>query len=97
VAQLARRYSKPRLSLSVRCVKRRWRALVGGPDAGEVLRAGFRVGHLRAPQDAKPPFERSISAKTFDRDRRRWSMRVQAMLIDGRVVGLRRPIGRCGA
>lgn len=97
VAELGRRYSRPRLSLSVRCRSGRWHARVAGPDAGEVLRAGFRVGHLRAPNDAKPPFERSISARTFDRDRSRWSMRVRATLLDGRVVGLRRTISRCKA
>jgi hypothetical protein len=95
VASLGRRYAKPRLSLAVRCRSGRWRARVGGPDAGEVLRAGFRIGHLRAPEDARPPFERSISARTFDRGRTRWSMRVRATLIDGRVVGLRRSIGVC--
>ena len=95
VAELGRRHSKPRLSLSVRCRSRRWYARIGGPDAGEVLRASFRVGHLRAAADTKPPFERAISAKTFDRDRSRWSMRVQATLIDGRAVGLRRAIGPC--
>jgi hypothetical protein len=95
VGELARRYSKPRLTLSVRCRAGRWRARVGGPDVGEVLRAGFRVGDLRARDDTVAPFERSISARTFDRDRRRWSMRVRATLLDGRVVGLRRTIGLC--
>jgi hypothetical protein len=97
VAELGRRYAKPRLSLAVSCRSGRWRARVGGPDAGEVLRAGFRVGDLRAPEDTKAPFERSISARTFDRDRSRWSMRVRATLIDGRIVGLRRTIGVCRA
>ncbi|HEX2126319.1 MAG TPA: hypothetical protein VHF45_07150, partial [Thermoleophilaceae bacterium] len=95
VGELGARYAKPRLKLSVRCRSRRWHARVGGPDAGEVLRAGFRVGHLRAAEDRRPPFERSISARTFDRDRSRWSMRVRATLLDGRVVGLRRAIGQC--
>ena len=95
VHELARRYAKPRLTLSVRCRARRWRATVGGPDAGQVLRAGFRVGDLRAKDDAKPPFERSISARTFDLDRRRWTMAVRALLVDGRTFGLRRKIGRC--
>ncbi|HEX8646904.1 MAG TPA: hypothetical protein VF715_08365 [Thermoleophilaceae bacterium] len=95
VRELGARYAKPRLKLSVRCRSRRWQARIGGPDAGRVLRAGFRVGHLRAAEDRKPPFERSISARTFDRDRGRWSMRVRATLLDGRVVGLRRTIGHC--
>ena len=95
VADLGRRYSRPRLKLSVRCRSGRWYARIRGRDTSEVLRASFRVGHLRAADDARPPFERSISARTFDRDRRRWSMRVRATLIDGRVTGLRRTIGRC--
>jgi hypothetical protein len=95
VRQLSTRYSKPRLKLAVSCRKRRWVARVGGPDVGEVLRATFRVGDLRAAPDAAAPFERAISARTFDRDRRRWSMRVQATLLDGRVLGLRRTIGGC--
>ena len=95
VSELGHRYAKPRLSLSVACRSRRWRARVRGPDVGEVLRAGFRVGHLRARDDTASPFERSISARTFDRDRRSWSMRVRATLLDGRVVGLHRTIGLC--
>jgi hypothetical protein len=95
VAELGRRYVKPRLALSVRCRSGRWAARLGGPDIGQVLRAGFRVGDLRAAEDATPPFARSISARTFDRDRSRWSMRARATLIDGRVVGLSRSIGRC--
>ncbi|HEX8741748.1 MAG TPA: hypothetical protein VF712_01310 [Thermoleophilaceae bacterium] len=97
VAKLGRHYAKPRLTLSVRCRSGRWLAKLGGPDVGEVLRAGFRVGDLRAPDDAAAPFAGSISARTFDRDRRRWSMRVRATLLDGRIVGLRRTIGRCEA
>jgi hypothetical protein len=95
VRSLTQRYSKPRLKLTARCRARRWHARVGGADAAEVLAASFRVGHLRAPRDARPPLEGAISARTFDRDRRRWTMAVRAELIDGRTVGLRRTIGRC--
>ena len=95
VRSLTRRYSRPRLTLSVRCRARRWHARIGGPDAGEVLGAGFRVGHLRAPRDASPPIEGSISARTFDRDRRRWTLAARADLRDGRTIGLKRTIGRC--
>jgi hypothetical protein len=97
VRSLTQRYSKPRLALSVRCRKRRWHARVGGPDVAEVLAASFRVGHLRAPRDLRPPLEGSISARTFDHDRRRWRLAVRAELLDGRTVGLRRTIGRCDA
>ena len=96
VGELTRRYEHPRLVLSVRCRRGRWYARIGGRDAGEVLRAGFRVGHLRAKPDRRPPFERSISARTFDRDRSRWTMAVRALLLDGRTAGLKRSIGRCG-
>jgi hypothetical protein len=95
VRELTERYAKPRLTLSVRCRARRWGAAVGGPDVDQVLSATFRVGDLHAPTDARAPFERSISARTFDRDRRRWNMVARVTLIDGRTADLHRRIGRC--
>jgi hypothetical protein len=95
VRQLGTRYAKPRLSLSARCRGRRWRGRVGGPDAGHVLSATFRIGDLHAAPDSAAPYERSISARTFDHDRRRWTLVVRAQLLDGRSIRLTRPIGRC--
>jgi hypothetical protein len=95
VRELTARYSKPHLTLGVRCRARRWYATLGGPDAGEVLSAAFRVGDLHAKRDAKPPFARSIPARTFDRPRRRWTMVASARLMDGRKVSVRRTIGHC--
>jgi hypothetical protein len=95
VRELSERHAAPRLELAVRCRARRWHARVGGPDAGAVLSAAFRVGDLHAKPDARAPFERSIPARTFDRDRRRWTMVARATLMDGRTAGLHRPIGRC--
>ena len=96
VRQLTARYAKPRLTLSVRCRARRWRGRIGGPNAGEVLSAAFRVGDLHAAPDARAPFERSVPAHTFDRDRSRWTFVARAQLLDGRSIRLARPIGRCG-
>jgi hypothetical protein len=95
VRELSRRYTTPRLALGVRCRARRWHATLGGPDVGEVLSATFRVGDLHAAPDTRPPFARSISARTFDRGRRRWTMLANARLIDGRKLSVRRSIGRC--
>jgi hypothetical protein len=95
VRELTRRYSNPRLTLTVRCRARRWQATLGGPDVGEVLSATFRVGDLHAPPDADPPFAGAVPARTFDRDRRRWTMLANARLLDGRKLSVRRSIGRC--
>ena len=95
VRDLTARYAKPRLTLAVRCRARRWRGRIGGADAGAVLSATFRVGDLHAKPDARAPFERSIPARTFDRDRRRWTLVARARLLDGRSMRLERRIGRC--
>ncbi len=95
VRELSRRYSNPRLELGARCRARRWHATLGGPDIGEVLSAAFRVGDLHAAPDARPPFARSIPARSFDRGRRRWTLLASVRLLDGRKLSVRRSIGRC--
>jgi hypothetical protein len=96
VAELSRRYSRPRLALRVRCASGRWVARVRGAGAGEVLRASFRVGNRRAGPDDAAPFEGAVSARGVDRGRRRWTMVARAWLLDGRLVGMRRSVTRCG-
>jgi hypothetical protein len=95
VGQLARRYAPVHLKLRARCRRGRWVGTLGGPDAGQVLRAGFRVGDRHAKEDAAAPFERAVSARGTDRRRRRWTLVVRAWLLDGRAVKLHRAVGRC--
>ena len=97
VGELTRRDAAPRLSLKVRCRSRRWRGTVGGPDAGQILQAAFRVGDRHVTADRRAPFVRSVSAAGTDRRRSAWTMVVRIALLDGRALKLHRGVNRCNS
>jgi N-acetylglucosamine-6-sulfatase len=92
--------SAPRLAVTVayrdarrhRCAGGRVRAVVGGLDAASLRYADFLVRGRRVARDRAAPFRVVFAARRFKLAR---VLRIRAVLTDGRVVTLDRPIRRC--
>ena len=92
--------SAPRLGVTVahsyerrgRCTGGRVRALVGGLDRASLQFVDFYIRGLRVARDRATPFRVVFAARRFKSAR---ALRVRAVLTDGRVVTLDRPVRGC--
>jgi N-acetylglucosamine-6-sulfatase len=92
--------SGPRLGLAVahnysrraRCARSRVRAIVDGLDASAVQYVDYFARGVRVARDRKAPFRVVFAARRF---KSAGALRARAVLNDGRMLSLERPVRRC--